>query len=339
MTTSASSSALSNGSNNSNNSNGANNAIAVKVVGPPCPNGQDTPVTRRFTLSLDPTPRWSDVESQITSLHNISLPFTVTYLDEDNEEIRIDRDSELLDLIASAQRRNLASIRLTVKNVGNISTISEDPRRSDSSVATFRTQASQNLSSAFLPPPPSAAALNAEGWKVTQSRPGSQQFENRSSLNDDTNNGHYISQPIDQHQLMAGGGQYPAHPHSPQHHHPHLPSHQHYSPYGYASQASTMGNGMNSHLLDAAALEEREKQMRLEAELFSLLAHQQRVVEEQQRGTASGSGISIGDVTAALKDTKLNSSQDDVSKFLEQVKSVVGRHPDYTGQFLRVIEQ
>ncbi|KAI8843048.1 hypothetical protein BC829DRAFT_297577 [Chytridium lagenaria] len=81
--------------------------LAIKVVGP-------DRVTRRFSVDTAVVHTWEDIERQIKTLHALSEPFYVTYLDEDNEEIRIDSDGELADLIAGAKRQGLSSLRFTV---------------------------------------------------------------------------------------------------------------------------------------------------------------------------------------------------------------------------------
>ncbi|KAI9349278.1 hypothetical protein DFJ73DRAFT_960047 [Zopfochytrium polystomum] len=179
--------------------------VAIKVQGP---NGD----LRRFTLP-DTTgaagtnfpPRWADVERQIATLHNITVPFTTTYTDEDNEEIVIDTDVELADLLASAKSRGASSIKFAVKLSGG----NEDPHVSKSSVATFRSQASQNIA-AYLPETPTAATLNNEGWKVIIDEGSSSPSPPSNSSLSGTSYGSVSSSGILRRSAIGAGQQQPA---------------------------------------------------------------------------------------------------------------------------------
>ncbi|KAI9209495.1 uncharacterized protein BJ171DRAFT_487178 [Polychytrium aggregatum] len=70
---------------------------------------------RRFNISPDAhLLSFADLESEIRTLHWISVPIIVTYQDEDGDEISFDTDSELRDLLAQLKRTGSSTLRLNI---------------------------------------------------------------------------------------------------------------------------------------------------------------------------------------------------------------------------------
>ncbi|KAJ3217320.1 hypothetical protein HDU67_008122 [Dinochytrium kinnereticum] len=325
--------------------------LAIKVVGP----GPDR-VTRRFSISTTAKAAWEDVEKQIKALHSITGAFYVTYLDEDNEEIRIDSDAELADLIASAQRQNQSSIRFTVslkEGLGN----APDPRESTNSVATYRTQASQNLSS-IIPPPPSPKSFDREGWQVlddgtpsstsaSNSTSASQSFGRNFHIHSGSSEERPTSQPYEFYRDSAAD-----------------------ATTSFASvHSQTFSNAHPTNPFDDAAAFERvpplfpvvsptgpsatadasfdpKARADIESKLHAVIAENEARVEDMKKNAKIGEKERLsqtpptpaGRVSSTLG-SAYASLPEEVKKFIEQVRSAVASSPEALRQLNLIVDQ
>ncbi|KAJ3194708.1 60 kDa SS-A/Ro ribonucleoprotein [Irineochytrium annulatum] len=336
--------------------------------------------TRRFTIHPQEKHSWHDIDRQIRQLHGVlpSSTLHVIYLDEENEEISIDSDAELADLIATTLRNGASSIKFTarVKVAANTSGSTnadsrEEQRRSIASNATFRTQASQNLSS-IIPPPPSPHAFEREGWQVqydggerdignvgphasardqaaaysSHSSFASQYASNRSFyLNDDSDRP--ASQPFN------------IHDHSPSRRSDAAgPSDADIAAIRYPDLASFEASNIPPLFPPTQTDDEIKRQSELQAKLLALIAENEVILEEKRRSSA-GSSAAGGEKAAekavpadgapAAPTTPSTASAvaaggpkrlpDDVGKFLDQCRSIVAHYPEAVNQLNLVIDQ
>ncbi|KAJ3106650.1 hypothetical protein HDU96_008144 [Phlyctochytrium bullatum] len=322
--------------------------LAIKVVGP----GPDR-VTRRFSVPAQAgSTTWADMERSIRTLHSIapSATVVVTYLDEDNEEICIDSDAELADLIASAARRNQTSIRFTVnlkEAMGNAS----DPRESFNSVATYRTQASQNLSS-ILPPPPSPKSFDREGWQVlddgTPSHSAAAHTSSSSSsygrnvhIHSGSSDERPSSQAFDSYRDSGsdGAGGPTTHSFSSIHSQAINPlddsaAFERVPPLfpPLNAEASPSSNPPPSYAADMKARQDVEQR------LLAVIAENEARLQEMKKNPnyAPGSAAAAAPASSAAG---LGGLPEDVRKFLDQVRGVVANYPEALRQLNIIVDQ
>ncbi|KAJ3098225.1 hypothetical protein HDU97_004177 [Phlyctochytrium planicorne] len=312
--------------------------LAIKVVGP----GPER-VTRRFSINPSEKSSWESIERQIKTLHGINTPIIVTYLDEDNEEIRIDSDVELADLIASAQRQNLSSIRFSVSlkdAMGNAS----DPRESINSVATYRTQASQNLSS-IIPPPPSPKSFDREGWQVlddgtpvgssgahaSSSSLSYGRFGNQFSSSSDDRP---VSQPLDMYRDSASGSE--AYNSQPR--------------YDISITYPSLSPFDDSHALESVpplfptptptSAPDYKARAEVEAKIFAVIAENEAKLKDEENNEKAAPEPSASTSSSAPAPGSTGGGlPEDVRKFIDQVRSVVSSYPEALKQLNVIVDQ
>ncbi|KAJ3082148.1 hypothetical protein HDU99_003522 [Rhizoclosmatium hyalinum] len=136
--------------------------VQCKVTGP---SGD----IRKCELTENHQSSWAALEQELKTLHGISGPITVHYLDEDNDLIMIDSDAELTTLLKWVIHTKATTIKMTVTPAfaGGF-----DQYNSTNSMASYRTQDSFS----GVIPAPDGSMNSTDSWRF---RPES--FHNRDS--------------------------------------------------------------------------------------------------------------------------------------------------------------